>query len=487
MHAARKLAVFVAVGIVWGCTAGLALGQSNWSGSTAPQSSNFDRYTQPINSAAATISQQTQNAATNATTSAGNTLRDGIDAGFRAAEQSMNSALGQLQSPTSTNGGQSTAGSATRGNVASPWPTTSNSAPAAQSWSSNSSVPATNRGTAAAPASGGNGWSSIGTNVAAPPLIIPQTPMASPNYNGAAAGTVGGTTTAVTANRNGNVLPAPPANDPQSMHSMLTDTAKSPASPANVSAPDWTKSWNNNSSASPATISRTNNQTTLGTTGQDSNLVPVQGSSFDQSDPRATNTARPNDSNLFGSWNNQSQPQAPAVESTANRPAVNPNLAGPQLNGPLNNSPTGQYTNNTNLPSGQTGQFPNAAGAQSWNQTNGQFASQPNGQMPNGQQYSSYPPGNVNATTGQMPQGQMNNGLPANNQLGAGANGTQQTPAGVHNPDQTWVPMVLAVIGLAMSFAANLYLGASYLDARQKYQSLVRKTADTFRRVSAAA
>jgi hypothetical protein len=107
--------------------------------------------------------------------------------------------------------------------------------------------------------------------------------------------------------------------------------------------------------------------------------------------------------------------------------------------------------------------------------------------MPNGQQYAAYPPGNMNQTVGQLPQVQMNNGQSGNNQLGAGANGNLQTQAGVHNSDQPWVPMVLAVIGLAMSFAANLYLGASYLDARQKYQSLVRKTADTFRRVSAAA
>ena len=45
------------------------------------------------------------------------------------------------------------------------------------------------------------------------------------------------------------------------------------------------------------------------------------------------------------------------------------------------------------------------------------------------------------------------------------------------------MPLILTVLGLAGSLAANLYLGASYLDARQKYQWLMRKTADTFRRV----
>ena len=49
------------------------------------------------------------------------------------------------------------------------------------------------------------------------------------------------------------------------------------------------------------------------------------------------------------------------------------------------------------------------------------------------------------------------------------------------------MPLIASVLTLAGSLAANLYLGVSYLDARQKYQSLVRKTADTFRRVKAVA
>ncbi len=52
---------------------------------------------------------------------------------------------------------------------------------------------------------------------------------------------------------------------------------------------------------------------------------------------------------------------------------------------------------------------------------------------------------------------------------------------------QPWMPLIASVLTLAGSLAANLYLGVSYLDARQKYQSLVRKTAETFRRVKAVA
>jgi hypothetical protein len=41
-------------------------------------------------------------------------------------------------------------------------------------------------------------------------------------------------------------------------------------------------------------------------------------------------------------------------------------------------------------------------------------------------------------------------------------------------------------LALAGSLGANLFLGWSYLDARQRYHSLVRKTADKFRRAVAA-
>jgi hypothetical protein len=50
-----------------------------------------------------------------------------------------------------------------------------------------------------------------------------------------------------------------------------------------------------------------------------------------------------------------------------------------------------------------------------------------------------------------------------------------------------WVPLVLTLLGLIGSVSANFFLGWSYMDARQKYQSLVRKTADKFRRAAEAA
>ena len=69
----------------------------------------------------------------------------------------------------------------------------------------------------------------------------------------------------------------------------------------------------------------------------------------------------------------------------------------------------------------------------------------------------------------------------------ANQSGRNQASGTATTEPQPWMPMVAAVLTLAGSLAANLYLGVSYLDARQKYQSLVRKTADTFRRVKAVA
>jgi hypothetical protein len=52
---------------------------------------------------------------------------------------------------------------------------------------------------------------------------------------------------------------------------------------------------------------------------------------------------------------------------------------------------------------------------------------------------------------------------------------------------QPWMPLVLASLALVGSLSANLFLGWSYVDARQKYRTLVRKTADKFRRAAEAA
>ena len=91
--------------------------------------------------------------------------------------------------------------------------------------------------------------------------------------------------------------------------------------------------------------------------------------------------------------------------------------------------------------------------------------------------------------------GQLQSGF-ANNQANVGAGtgamgvpnlppvGTIQAPTNVLAEQPPWLPLLVVSLSLVGSLSANLFLGWSYIDARQKYRSLVRKTADTFRRVA---
>jgi hypothetical protein len=112
------------------------------------------------------------------------------------------------------------------------------------------------------------------------------------------------------------------------------------------------------------------------------------------------------------------------------------------------------------------------------NQSNGGFAGQ--GGFPSG----SGQMGGVNNAAATNAGGFTNTSGMGNSQQMIGRGQTQTTAT---NEPQPWMPLVASVLTLAGSLAANLYLGVSYLDARQKYQSLVRKTAETFRRVKAVA
>jgi hypothetical protein len=88
--------------------------------------------------------------------------------------------------------------------------------------------------------------------------------------------------------------------------------------------------------------------------------------------------------------------------------------------------------------------------------------------------------------------------LPA---IGGNNPATQRTPAAqlpprspsdpgkpaVEEGQKPWIPFLLTLLGLIGSISANFFLGWSYMDARQKYQALVRKTAGKLRRAAEAA
>ena len=92
--------------------------------------------------------------------------------------------------------------------------------------------------------------------------------------------------------------------------------------------------------------------------------------------------------------------------------------------------------------------------------------------------------GPITTTTVGMPQNPATPGLPeAATGQADGMAPTLQTPTGDQVP---WMPLLVVSLSLAGSIGANLFLGWSYIDARQKYRTLVQKTANKFRRATAA-
>jgi hypothetical protein len=413
MDAARLLLVLTVAGVMMNPAGAVA--QSNWSGASSTLASNFDRYAQPINSGAATITDRAQNAFTGT----GTALRDGVEAGIRAANQQL--------LPITTLGSTN--------NAAPSWPTNPSAASPAPSWATNATTPgaagARSSSTSAVAVNGG--WTSIGTSIAAPPLLIPQSPMATANFGA----------TSVTAGRNGPNFPATAANDTQPLHSPLVEPSRPSISKTTVasnSADDWANGWSNNGNTQPVTIGRTGSVTSLGNTVRESDLVPLQSNNTASQDLR--NTAAGRTSTGWPESGNWAQPSQPSLGTQAGIGTV----AAGQLS--------------TNGVTNGLGSVP--------------FNNQPQMQPQNGQ-----PMGNFNT---------VNTAAPGYNPLANGSNQATRTPSGGNTAnEQPWMPLILSVLTLAGSLAANLFLGMSYLDARQKYQSLVRKTADTFRRVKAAA
>ena len=276
MDAARMLLVLTVAGAIGMSGRAMAqtsnfAGQSNWSAQTSPAppaAGNFDRYGEPITPIGSSVTERAQNAFSG-TSSA---IQDGVEAGIQAAQQGINKVSGQVTNPFSTSVAAAPQSTTSRTGVSSPWTNT----PTAPSVSGSGSWPATpSMGRTVSANSPGvtpinGGWTSIGTAVAAPPLLVPQSPMTITNFGGAG-------TTAV---RPGPTFPSVAANDAPQLHSVLADPAKTSATSTNIPAPppadDWISNWGNNSGGSNATIGRTGNGSSPNNTVRDSGLAPVQ-------------------------------------------------------------------------------------------------------------------------------------------------------------------------------------------------------------------
>jgi hypothetical protein len=245
-----------------------------------------------------------------------------------------------------------------------------------------------------------SGWTSIGSQVAAPPLLIPS-------------------------------LTTKPSTTQSGAAITRSDSSSAPlgrgVTPPTNGADSWATGWDNNAGGGQATISRSTDAVARTTAGGNDLGRGETGNSRSQ-DTQANSSN--NWADLWGDndpWADSPQgpapatstPQAPAITSP---PAVTNSAGPPLLAAPANN-------------------FGNAAAA---------------------------PP----------VIGQPALGAPT-----LRGEASTSVPVGDEPP---WMPLLVVSLSLAGSLGANLFLGWSYLDARQRYSTLVRKTADKFRRAATA-
>jgi hypothetical protein len=253
------------------------------------------------------------------------------------------------------------------------------------------------------------GWTSIGTNVVAPPLVVPEM-------------------TAPSASRGSDGWPLRMADN------------SGPSFPATVPGRDET----DRHQAQPqraATIGRSGNASPMGSAHQDSNLVSVQPLPGSQNSSQAADGW----TDPWGETDPWAQPAQSTPASAANQYEMNPG-------GAMQN-----------------------AGAE-WQVGDGR--TQPNAGYPTNPVQTRTAAGTPNPGGHVLGQAQPNAATPVASSPNASPLTTEQRP---------WLPLLVVSLSLMGSLSANLFLGWSYLDARQKYRSLVRKTADTFRRVATSA
>jgi hypothetical protein len=399
----------------------------------------------------------------------GNTLRDGVEAGIRAAngqldrggeqvldatreageefgqqlqnwasdpggelqatgenvrsatERTLGAVGSRLQAtnPFVTTAAPPTTGTRPRGGVVPPpWPASSTAA--APAWQNEPMVSpaapvdqATPIGRVATRTA--NGWTSIGATVAAPPLIVPKLDTITrrdaprPLQTSHAA-------------QDGPLFPDAPLPGRGTIHSPLTDPGQQADASQQAAAPagadDWATDWGTAASSPKVSINRGGSMpSTMTDAGRNSGLVSVQPVA-----PSQQNEQQP--SGRFADlWDNastweQSAPSAPAVAA----------------------------------------------------------ASDANSTAPTNQELQTWPANDLSSANAGVNTVPTSGVQPNSRQSASTAQGEQER----------WLPLLVVSLSLMGSLSANLFLGWSYMDARQKYRTLVRKTADKFRLAVAA-
>jgi hypothetical protein len=423
----------------------------------APVSSN-DRYPAPSLPSSSRVGpppsvlDRTQTAITET----GNTIRDGIEEGFRAASEefsrggdelfdatrdagqefgeqlqvwtsdpareleatgnnvriateqtlgNVGSRLQQVTNPFVTTPAAATTRPAARGGVEPPPWDNSTTAPAWNDqstdvgFSSNGSTAKSARTASAAP-----GWTIIGSSVAAPPLVVPRMDTiprrteVSPFQNSQIVD-------------EGPLFPTETPKPPETIHSPLTDPAQQ-ASNSTANA-EWSTGWDTGPSTPRVSINRAGNTATNAHDSKSADLVNVQPPA---SSPQSAEQSGRGFEDLWDDasvWGQMAQ-SAPAANDATNSTSTAPR-----------NEP--QQPASNNLDSANTDRTQSLT----------------------------------------IPQAV-----------------TESAPT-VKRDEPPWLPLLLVSLSLMGSLGANLFLGWSYVDARQKYRALVHKTADKFRRAAA--
>jgi len=333
-----------------------------------------------------------------------------------------------------------------------------------------------------------SGWTSIGIDVAAPPLIVPPLLANSARPTASAAPSAASNASQPNA-AVGPTFPAYPLTPREGSPRTANSSSRQPP-PANRDAHAWADSWGNYQPQT-ATNSAAGNIAPLESTLRASEMVPVQPvQPSPQIAPQSSPTTQPalqiptvtenwsdlwKDDSRLGQSSQAATPPPLAATTASTVPAQPAETATnlrdwgeqpiqqqkqPEPSGPTSNVVTIRRNDAQEAPLPGSTAAPLAATI-----TAGQTSLPETAQ----QAHSFAPPTSPT---------QFVNSPVSGSGSSAPASSADQTP---------WLPLLIVSLSLAGSLGANVFLGWSYLDARQKYRSLVRKTAEKFRRATSVA